>query len=98
MTRSSACLACGVRFCACGAPIEPVQGKGRPRLRCRRCAADKSALAKAWRADHPDEVVALNASKREAYAADRLAILARRRAEYRASHPFRPITLGKRAA
>jgi hypothetical protein len=39
---------------------------GRPRVRCGRCAANKAALGKAWRASHPREVAAYNARRRAA--------------------------------
>jgi hypothetical protein len=48
--------------CACGAPLPP-RRLGRPRIRCEACTADKSALAKAWRASHPSEVAAYQAAR-----------------------------------
>lgn len=44
----------------------PATGPGRPRVRCRACAADRSALGRAWRAANPDRVEAYNASRRGA--------------------------------
>jgi len=49
--------------CRCGATLPPYLGRGRPRKRCEACAADKSALAKAWRAAHPSRVAAHNIAR-----------------------------------
>jgi hypothetical protein len=53
---------------ACGSPLPPYRGRGRPRIRCEACAADRSALGRAWRAAHPEAVEAYNARRREEYA------------------------------
>ena len=51
--------------CACGAPIPaPGARRGRPRKRCPACAGDRAALARGWRAAHPDQVQAYNAARR----------------------------------
>ncbi|MDP9226498.1 MAG: hypothetical protein M3P18_22200 [Actinomycetota bacterium] len=57
----------------CGTPMPPYAGPGRPRKRCRACAADKPALGQAWRASHPTEVASYRAKQREALLADRVA-------------------------
>ena len=49
--------------CACGRPLPAPKGTGRPRIRCESCASDKSALGKAWRASHPQEVADRNRSR-----------------------------------
>jgi hypothetical protein len=51
------------KACACGAPLPPYRGTGRPRKRCTTCAADKSALAKAWRASHRERVAAFHRAR-----------------------------------
>ena len=52
---------------SCGASIAPSgAGRGRPRKRCASCAADRSALGRAWRAANPNRVAAYNASRRQA--------------------------------
>jgi hypothetical protein len=48
----------------CGGPLPPYKGNGRPRKRCEPCAADKAALAKRWKAQHPEYQEAHNASRR----------------------------------
>jgi hypothetical protein len=53
--------------CACGKLLPPYPGMGRPRVRCDVCAADKAALGKSWRAEHPAEVTAYNQGRRAAY-------------------------------
>ena len=49
-------------YCACGAPLEP--SKYKPRVRCVACAAEKGALAKAWRLAHSEQVAAYNLARR----------------------------------
>ena len=49
--------------CRCGAFLTPLAGAGRPRVRCERCAADKSALAREWRASNADAVADYNAQR-----------------------------------
>jgi hypothetical protein len=48
----------------CMVPMLPATGPGRPRVRCQACAADRSALGRAWRAANPARVDAYNASRR----------------------------------
>ena len=51
---------------SCGAPIaDATPLRGRPRLRCRACAADKGALARAWRSANSDLVAQYNAGRRK---------------------------------
>ncbi|MDP9245981.1 MAG: helix-turn-helix domain-containing protein [Chloroflexota bacterium] len=58
-TAATCCESCGTR-------IDPSASRsGRPRLRCPSCAADRSALAKRWRAANPDRVEAYNRARRE---------------------------------
>lgn len=58
----------------CGKPLPLYPGHGRPRLRCESCAADKSAIAKAWRDSHRAED---NARRRENYWRARLRTIRR---------------------
>lgn len=55
------------RTCNCGAPIVST-GRGRPRVRCKACAADRSRLGKDWRVAHPEFVKGYNAGRRVRYA------------------------------
>jgi hypothetical protein len=59
--------------CRCGQLLPPYVGVGRPRVRCTDCAANKSALGKAWRAANRAHVKAVNARRRAAYTAKRAA-------------------------
>jgi hypothetical protein len=52
----------------CGRPLPAPAPRGRPRVRCESCAADKSALGRAWRATHRAEVAAYNLARRNATA------------------------------
>ena len=50
---------------SCGAPIADTRPRrGRRRLRCASCAADRGALARAWRAANGDRVEEYNLSRR----------------------------------
>lgn len=49
----------------CGRRMPPPRGRGRPRKRCELCAADKSALGRAWRAANPDAVAEYNDGRRQ---------------------------------
>jgi hypothetical protein len=51
------CESCGSRIAS------SVPSRGRPRKRCASCAADKSAIGKAWRATHPKQVAAYNLAR-----------------------------------
>ncbi|HEV2033386.1 MAG TPA: hypothetical protein VGU71_04185 [Candidatus Dormibacteraeota bacterium] len=53
--------------CACGAELAPYAGRGRPRVRCAPCAANRSALNKDYRAAHPGYVRGYNAGRRVRY-------------------------------
>lgn len=68
--------------CQCGAEIAPTVGRGRPRVRCRACAADRARLGKKWRASNPARVDAYNAARRADYAAHRDVAQARARLRY----------------
>jgi hypothetical protein len=48
----------------CGASLPPYRGLGKPRVRCPDCAADRSALGRAWRLANPEAVAAYNARRR----------------------------------
>jgi hypothetical protein len=50
---------------SCGASLPPYRGLGKPRVRCPDCAADRSALGKAWRLAHPEAVAAYNGRRRQ---------------------------------
>jgi len=75
----------------CGESFAQRTGPGRPWVRCRPCAADKTAIGKTWREAHPDKIASYRFRAREAElaglaaqgvrnAAARLADLRRRRA------------------
>jgi hypothetical protein len=48
----------------CGTGLPPFSGRGRPRVRCERCAADKARVARLWRQRHPERVRRSNESRR----------------------------------
>ncbi len=51
---------------SCGAPIaDASQPRGRPRLRCHACAADKGALGRAWRSANGGRVAKYNSDRRK---------------------------------
>jgi hypothetical protein len=49
--------------------------RGRPRIRCESCAADKRAVKKAWIAANREKIDAYNELRRRLYAEERAASL-----------------------